>query len=48
VIRAITRAMRLLPAALERLHLEWALREIHPLHPDLPFVVRRLAELEAM
>lgn len=24
----------------------WAMREIHPAHPDVPFIVRRLAELE--
>ena len=24
----------------------WALREINPLHPDLPYIVHRLAELE--
>lgn len=24
----------------------WALREIHPLHPDLPYILRRLRELE--
>lgn len=23
----------------------WALREIHPLHPDVPFIVRRLRAL---
>lgn len=25
----------------------WALREISPLHPDLPHIVRRLNELES-
>lgn len=24
----------------------WALREIHPLHRDVPFIVRRINELE--
>lgn len=23
----------------------WALKEISPLHPDVPYIVRRLAEL---
>lgn len=36
---------RALPHALERLHLEWALREIDPLHPDVPWIVRRINEL---
>ena len=38
--------LRALPAALEREYLRWALREIHPLHPDVPFIVRRINELE--
>lgn len=38
--------LRFLPAALEREHLKWALREIHPLHPDVPFIVHRLNTLE--
>lgn len=46
MIRAIVRTLRLLPAALERLHLQWAIREISPLHPDVPFIVRRINELE--
>jgi hypothetical protein len=25
----------------------WALREIHPLHPDVPVIVRRIHQLEA-
>lgn len=24
----------------------WALREIRPLHPDVPYIVRRLRELQ--
>jgi hypothetical protein len=40
------RYARLLPAALDRLHLQWALREIDPLHPDVPEIVMRLNELE--
>lgn len=35
-----------LPDALDRLHLEWALREIDPQHPDVPRIVHRLAELK--
>ena len=38
--------LRALPAALEVLYLEWALREIHPLHPDVPLIVARINELE--
>jgi hypothetical protein len=25
----------------------WALREIHPLHPDVPFIVARIRQLES-
>jgi hypothetical protein len=42
-MRAIMRAMG---RAFERAHLQWALREMDPMHPDLPMVVRRLSELE--
>ena len=38
--------LRALPAALEVLYLEWALKEINPLHPDVPFIVARINELE--
>lgn len=38
--------LRALPAALEREYLRWALREIHPLHRDVPFIVRRINQLE--
>lgn len=24
----------------------WALREVHPLHPDVPVIVRRINQLE--
>lgn len=34
-------------AALNRLHLEWALREIDPMHPDVHYIVHKLRELEA-
>lgn len=40
------RPLRFLPAALEREHLRWGLSEINPLHPDVPYIVRRLRELE--
>lgn len=49
MIRAIVRACRLLPAALDRAHLLWArahLSKHNPLHPDMPYIVRRLARLE--
>jgi hypothetical protein len=44
--RAIARLAATLPRALEALHLQWALREIDPLHPDVPWIVHRLRELE--
>lgn len=25
----------------------WALREIHPLHPDVPYIVHRINDLES-
>ncbi len=40
--------LRALPAALEVLYLEWALKEIHPLHPDVPFIVARIRQLETI
>ncbi len=40
--------LRALPAALEVLYLEWALREIHPLHPDVPHIVARIRQLETI
>lgn len=45
-LRLLLTFLRALPAALEREHLRWALREIHPLHPDVPFIVRRINQLE--
>ena len=39
--------LRALPAALEREYLRWALREIHPLHPDVPLIVARIRQLES-
>lgn len=46
VIRAFVRFCKLLPAALDKAHLQWALSEIDPMHPDLPLIVRRIRELE--
>jgi hypothetical protein len=48
----LLRAFRLLPQALEAFdhaHLKWArasLSKHNPLHPDLPAIVLRLAEME--
>ena len=42
----IARACRAMPAALDRAWLRWALAEIDPGHPDVPYIVRRLAELD--
>lgn len=39
--------LRTLPRAVEAAHLKWALAEVSPLHPDVPYIVRRLHELEA-
>jgi hypothetical protein len=39
--------LRAFPAALEVLYLQWALREIDPLHPDVPFIVARIRQLES-
>lgn len=46
MIRAALRMLRALPDALERGHLRWALAEIDPLHPDVHYIVLRLAQLE--
>ncbi len=46
LLRACLTLLRALPAALEREYLRWALREIHPLHPDVPFIAMRINELE--
>jgi hypothetical protein len=51
VIRAALRFFRLMPAALDRAHLLLArnhLSKHRPLHPDLPWIVSRIAELENM
>jgi hypothetical protein len=29
---------------LDNLYLQWALRQIHPLHPDVPTIIQRLNE----
>lgn len=39
--------LRAIPASLEVLYLKWAMAEINPLHPDVPFIVRRINELES-
>jgi hypothetical protein len=46
VIKAFLAYCRLLPKALSRLYLEWALREIDPMHPDVHYIVHKLAEME--
>ena len=46
LVRACLTLLRALPAALEVLYLKWAMAEIHPLHPDVPFIVQRINELE--
>lgn len=46
MIRAFVNFVRLMPARLELEHLRWALVEIHPLHTDVPYIVRRINELE--
>jgi hypothetical protein len=46
VMRALVRFFRCLPAALERAHLMWAVREIDPMHPDVGYIVHRLRILE--
>ena len=45
-MRFALRLLRAMPRALERAHLKWAASEMGALHPDLPFVIRRLRELE--
>ena len=44
-MKPLLRLLRIVPRALERAHLEWALREIHPLHKDVGYIVRRINEL---
>ena len=46
MIRAALRTLRAMPAALEVLYLRWAAKEMGALHPDLPYVVHRINELE--
>lgn len=41
---AITRLVR----ALDLAYLRWALRSIHPLHPDVPFIVRQIAHRSSL
>jgi hypothetical protein len=47
VIRSFVRFARMLPAAIDRLWLEWALREIDPQHPDVHYIVHRLSNLRS-
>jgi hypothetical protein len=42
-MRALFPVVRLWKLSIYR----WALREIHPLHPDVPYIVRQLRDLEA-
>lgn len=42
----LLRLLRIIPRALEREHLRWAAKEMGPLHPDLPYVIHRIRELE--
>jgi len=48
-MRAVIRLLRVLPDALELLHLKWARAELtktNPLHPDIPAIVVRINSLE--
>lgn len=45
-MRWLVRFFRVMPIAIERAHLQWAEREIDPLHPDVGYIARRLRELE--
>lgn len=47
MIRFLIRFAKVLPRELDKLHLQWALREIDPMHPDVPLILRRLSELRA-
>lgn len=43
------RLMRWMPKAIDKAHLEWARSELskhNPMHPDLPYIVTRLREME--
>lgn len=42
----VARLCRLMPLAIERAHLLWALEEIDPLHPDIGSIYERLHELD--
>ena len=49
MLRALLRILRGLPLAIERLHLQLALKSLtkrDPMHPDLPWIVLRLRDLE--
>jgi hypothetical protein len=47
VLRAFIRYARCLPKALDKLHLQWALREIDPMHPNVPLIVHLINELDS-
>jgi hypothetical protein len=44
-MKTVLRVLRWIPRALERAHLEWAIKEVNPLHPDVPYIVQRINEL---
>jgi hypothetical protein len=46
LFRGLIRGFQLLPAALDRAHLQWAAREIDPQHPDVSYILHRLSKLE--
>jgi hypothetical protein len=46
-MRSVIDLLRQVRDWLDAVHLQWALREIHPTHRDVPRIVVRLRELEA-
>lgn len=46
LFRGLIRGFQLLPAALDRAHLQWAQRELNPQHPDIGYIAHRLRVLE--
>lgn len=47
-MKLLLRLMRWMPAAIDKVHLEWALREIDPMHPDAEYIVHRLSQLNGI
>jgi hypothetical protein len=45
-MRSVIELLRQVRDWLNASHLRWALREIKPMHPDVPRIVLRLRELE--